>query len=147
MNDLTEQYLNGNLHDGDEYYIENKDGEISTMYLYNDTIHWHSFKAKKLKVLAPVPSYEEWEKLNWYAGDGVEENQEIKKENKQLKSEYEKECHRADELEDSYWKAEKENQKLKELLGECLAHLSIGELGTSVTPLNFVIEKIKEVLK
>ena len=56
---LTEQYLNGNLHDGDEYYIQDKDGEISTICLYNTTMHWHSFKVKKLKVLAPVPSYDE----------------------------------------------------------------------------------------
>lgn len=42
---------------------------------------------------------------------------------------------------------QEENAQLKELLGECLAHLSIGELGSSVTPLNFVIEKINEVLK
>lgn len=59
MTDLTEQYTNGNLQDGEEYYIENKDGEVFTMHLYNDTIHWHSFKVKKQKVLAPVPSYEE----------------------------------------------------------------------------------------
>ena len=57
---LTEQYLNGKLHDGDEYYIQDKDGEISTICLYNTTMHWHSFKVKKLKVLAPVPRYEEW---------------------------------------------------------------------------------------
>ena len=57
---LTEQYLNGNLHDGDEYYIQDKDGEISTICLYNTTMHRHSFKVKKLKVLAPVPSYDDW---------------------------------------------------------------------------------------
>ena len=36
---LTEQYLNGKLHDGDEYYIQDKDGEISTICLYNTTMH------------------------------------------------------------------------------------------------------------
>lgn len=39
----------------------------------------------------PVPSYEQWEKLNWYAGNGVEENQELKMENTKLK-ELLKEC-------------------------------------------------------
>lgn len=38
---------------------------------------------------------------------------------------------------------EAENAKLKELLGECLAHLTIGEYGTSVTPLNILIGEVK----
>lgn len=47
------------------------------------------------------------------------ENEEISFQLKNCKEEYEKECRRADELEDSYWKAEKENAKLKALLKEC----------------------------
>lgn len=71
----------------------------------------------------PVPTYKEWEKLNWYAGNGVEENQELKMENK----------------------------KLKELLDEafvyvhqdCLKNLRVG-----YTPVScFLVRDIKEVLK
>lgn len=46
---------------------------------------------------------------------------------------------------DTWWQAE--NSKFKELLSECLAHLTLGEEGASVTPLNIVIDNIKEVLR
>lgn len=51
----------------------------------------------------------------------------------QLKKEYEAECRRSDELEDSYWKSEKENQKLKELLKECIPYVNHRFLETRET--------------
>ena len=39
------------------------------------------------------------------------------------------------------------NAKLKELLRECLAHLTIGKYGTSVTPINILCDEVEEVLK
>lgn len=39
-----------------------------------------------------------------------------------------------------------ENARLKELLKECLAHLSLGEIGTSVTPLNILLTRINATL-
>lgn len=42
---------------------------------------------------------------------------------------------------------EEENSKLKELLRECLAHLTIGKYGTSVTPINILCDEVEEVLK
>lgn len=98
MTNLTEQYINGNLQDGEEYYIENKDGEVSTMHLYNDTVHWHSFKVKKLKVLEKVPSYEEW--------------RDIKDDLATCDKDLNNVCEQKEELYE-------ENEQLKELLKEC----------------------------
>lgn len=71
----------------------------------------------------------------------LKKTQELEAQNAQLKTEYEKECHRADELEDSYWKAEKINAQLKELLKEVLRHeLSLKEISE-------LTRKISEVLK
>ena len=39
-----------------------------------------------------------------------------------------------------------ENNKLRGLLRECLAHLSLGEIGTSVTPLNILLDHINAAL-
>lgn len=36
--------------------------------------------------------------------------------------------------------------KLRGLLKECLAHLSLGEIGTSVTPLNILLTRINAAL-
>lgn len=39
-----------------------------------------------------------------------------------------------------------ENVKLKVLLKECVAHLSLGEIGTSVTPINILLARINAAL-
>ena len=62
---------------------------------------------------------DDWDFFNRSVGKLEKEVITLKKENTQLKSEYEKECKRADELEDSYWKEVEKNKKLKELLKEC----------------------------
>ena len=36
--------------------------------------------------------------------------------------------------------------EMEELLNECLAHLSLGEIGTSVTPLNILLTRINAAL-
>lgn len=41
---------------------------------------------------------------------------------------------------------DKEVESLRELLRECLAHLSLGEIGTSVTPLNILLCHIKTAI-
>lgn len=72
-------------------------------------------------------------------------------ENAMLKSEYEKECKRADELEDSYWKSEKENKKLKELLKECKDTMNkAGYLFAKIDDVKKtkrLLKQIEEVLK
>lgn len=37
-------------------------------------------------------------------------------------------------------------EELRDLLRECLAHLSLGEIGTSVTPINILIDRINAAL-
>lgn len=119
MNDLTEKWKKGELQEG-FYYVrdgENMIAEYLDRYFYNNGEPMTSFTGGVDEVLAPVPSYDEWKQMNDWCDNFHSLPMVI--ENAKLKTEYEKECHRADELEDSYWKAEKENARLKELLKEC----------------------------
>ena len=86
---LTEQWKKGELLEG-FYYVKVKE-VIANYPLLADCVeglsytYFLDYEDYVTEVLAPVPSYDEWEKLNWYAGNGVEENQELKMENAQLK--------------------------------------------------------------
>jgi len=143
MTTLTEQYLNGNIKDGTEWYVKNRKGEIFTMYLYNDTCHYHSFKTKKLEVLDEVPSYEELQnqafilksreseivkketqriKLMTKLNDVNNKNHALRIENDKLKAIKEK-TYNYDYLSECYSKFIKENKELKELLKECIIYV------------------------
>lgn len=53
------------------------------------------------------------------------------------------------ELESARWYQTVQNEdigKLRGLLKECLAHLSLGEIGTSVTPINTLIDRINAAI-
>lgn len=71
--DLTEQWKNGELEWDREYYVDlDNSGKIKQLYLDEDGDFFdgmidYSLKNKPyMEVLAPVPSYEEWEQLqNW----------------------------------------------------------------------------------
>ena len=87
-----------------------------------------------------------------------EDNLNLAEENAQLKTEYEKECRRADELEDSYWKSEKINKKLKEennkfkdLLKEAKIYVENFIEGSTTINNHHIsytlLQRIKEVLK
>ena len=105
MTDLTDKWKKGELPYA-EYYIKLAGGEYTNDVW--DFDGWQSFNKKGdvvVEVLAPVPSFEQW----------------------QAKLE--------------------ENAQLKELLRECLAHLTIGKYGTSVTPINILCDEVEEVLK
>lgn len=60
MIDLTDKWKKGELPEC-EYYIQDKDGNTSTMHLWNDERCKLSVRCKRLSILAPVPSYEEWQ--------------------------------------------------------------------------------------
>lgn len=138
MTNLTEQLATESLPEYTEFYVRKKDGSTDTHTWLNRRHSsavewWNTFNITE--VLAPVPSYEEWKtKLE---------------ENAKLKTEYEKECHRADELEDSYWKAEKENQKLKKLLKECESSIQYYQETYGAMDLDTytLLAKLNEVLK
>ena len=83
---LTEQLYAGTLPTG-HYYFNNGVETYIVFYKNINSKHLILQEPEGLKVLSEVPSYEEYEKLNWYAGNGVEENQELKMENTKLKTE------------------------------------------------------------
>lgn len=107
MTDLTEQWKKGELPDGEDYYIKWKDSEVFTA-TFVDFMGRKMFQRMELEfeelpiehylsVLAPVPSYEEWEQLqNW--------------------ADFTNDYH---ELREKLEIAEYENAMLKELLKEC----------------------------
>lgn len=141
---LTEQFNHGLLPDG-WYYYKASDGrsDIATEY---GLFCIEADNKVKVEVLEKVPSYSEYLALqsdSLAKNEAVEINAELEVENARLKTEYEKECKRADELEDSYWKeveknkklkkwceefnaleVAKENTKLKELLKECKPYIN-----------------------
>lgn len=68
MTNLTEQWKKGKLPEG-HYYVkdgENMIAEYLDGYFYNDGNPMTSFSGGVDSVLAPVPSYEEWEQLKEY---------------------------------------------------------------------------------
>lgn len=90
---LTEKWKKGKLPEG-FYYVkdgENIIAEYIDGYFYNNGQPMTSFSGGVDEVLAPVPSYEEYSRLEWYAGCGPDRIVELNKENRQLK-ELLKEC-------------------------------------------------------
>lgn len=98
MTDFNNKLYKDNLDEG-EYYVEHKDGSQSTLFLINDEHCKKSVRAKHLKILAPVPTFKEWQAL---------------------KASYE--MSNDANLKQATWMAdmEKENAQLKELLKECV---------------------------
>lgn len=167
MTDLTEQWKKGELPSG-MYYIELKDGDIvKDVYAFGSwgNINEHFLKQvlaevpsyeEYQKLLSDQLAKIEGEEINaeleaeikeketqrielmMKLNDVNNENHALGIEITKLKTEYEKECHRADELEDSYWKAEKENQKLKE---------EVSRESYKVSEAYCLVEELKELLK
>lgn len=90
MNNLTEKWKKGELRDG-EYYCKTENGVeiLRTWRGLNGYLNFENMcnevfisSMDDCEVLAEVPSYQDYKKLNWYAGDGVEENAKLKTENK-----------------------------------------------------------------
>lgn len=109
VQDLTEQWKKGELESG-WYYVKGADGLIGMMSdyaLYRVNLEHPD---NEITLLAKVPSYEEYSRLEWYAGCGPDRIVELNKENRQLR----KWCEEFKALD-----VAKENQQLKELLKEC----------------------------
>ena len=66
--DLTEQWKKGELEEG-WYYIRNKAhsikfNQIAFYMVYGEVSYWTNCKDEDVEeVLAPIPSYEEWQKM------------------------------------------------------------------------------------
>ena len=144
MSDLTEKLKAGELEPA-YYYVRIQDGSIMNIFFDENNI----VDINGWEVLGAVPSYEEWQRIFHYAGkyeyeytSCVMDYENLKEENKNLYK-------MLDVLNghlDSLLKEDNENQQLKKLLRECIAHLSLGEMGTSVTPLNILLTRINAAI-
>ena len=101
---LTEQWKKGELKEG-EYYVKLESGKIDIYFMVYDDDDCDEI----VEIIAEVPSYEEYSRLEWYAGCGPDRIVELNKENRQLR----KWCEEFNAL-----KVVEENAKLKELLKE-----------------------------
>ena len=118
MTDLTEQWKRG------EFIICNA-GKCQYYYVQNEEqrevikTEYCLFddNTPNWQILAPVPTFEELENMNKAVNECMAANIKLVEQNK----------------------------RLKELLKECLAHLTIGKYGTSVTPINILCDEIEEV--
>lgn len=91
---LTEQLAKESLPEYTEFYVRKKDGSTDTKTWLNRKHSsavewWNTFNITE--VLAPVPSYEEWQELHKRLKNTQNLELEVRKENQQLK-ELLKEC-------------------------------------------------------
>ena len=66
MSDLTEQWNKGELPEGD-YYIKRRNGYLPYDNIDSHGVWRNSIDEDIIEVLAPVPSYEEWQRIFHYA--------------------------------------------------------------------------------
>lgn len=94
MTDLTEQWKKGQLKGFKWYYVKFKTGEIDICWLTewsNDELgtggqYFDGIKEENiLQVIAPVPSYEEWQALNGNMDSVMQTNQALCKKLAKLK--------------------------------------------------------------
>ena len=105
---LTEQWKKGELEAG-FYYIKGADGLFGIMSDYGLYRVNLEHPDNTISLLAKVPSYEEYSRLEWYAGCGPDRIVELNKENRQLR----KWCEEFNALD-----VAEENKLLKGLLEE-----------------------------
>ena len=130
---LTEQWKQGKLPAG-WYYI--KIADIVFIDFFEGKV-WKNKKDEYIdEVLAPVPTFEEWQASEKY-NKHLEEVIKV----------YERKDKQATETSIAYNELLEENTKLKELLKECLAHLTIGKYDIIVTPINILCDEVEEALK
>lgn len=136
--ELTEDWKAGKLDVG-FYYVKGVDGLFGVMSdyaLYRVNL---SNSESEIILLAPVPTYNEYKAMQ---KELAELKEKIKKREELIQ------CLGSNIDEPDVKKSVLiiENNKLRGLLKECLAHLSLGEIGTSVTPLNILLTRINATL-
>ena len=132
MTDLTEQWKNGELPEGD-YFITDGD-KIYPDYFDNAEGFLKTYNYGVQKVLAPVPSYEEW--------------QESEKYNKHLEEKikiYDRKDKRATETSIAYNELAKENEELKEILERHKKATAKAQI--RICDLEIINQQLKELLK
>lgn len=143
---LTEQWKKGKLEEYKKYYCKtkwfedvfqtrcyNKDTEDEWWALENEKYRYNNiYHIKDIEVLAPVPSYDEWQASEKY-NKHLEEVIKV----------YERKDKQATETSIAYNELAKENEELKELLKECREHLKY----IVICPQNKkIIEKLDQAL-
>ena len=116
---LTEQWKKGELPFG-AYYVNRL--EEHRIWLYNNRSKTPESQHEIYEILAPVPSYEEWQVLKEFADYSLHNRDELTRQ--------------INFCMDKYTQLEKENQQLKELLKEC--RTMIGKLGAKIGTLDVV---------
>ena len=137
MTDLTEKWKKGELPSG-WYWVEGSRAE--GIYAYTAEYLNNMYRPRNSeKVLAEVPSYEKWQASEKY-------NKHFEVEIKEKETQRIELMTRLNDVNNENHALEIENAKLKELLKECIAHLTLGEFGTSVTPLNILLDEIDNAI-
>lgn len=132
---LTEQWKKGELPEG-HYYV--KDGEIMIAeyldgYFYNDGNPMTSFSGGVDEVLAPVPSYSEWQASEKY-NKHLEEVIKV----------YERKDKQATETSIAYNELAEENAQLKEALKDCQEKILLMDYDSIIIE---ILQKIDEALR
>ena len=121
--ELTADWKEGLLEYG-QYWVKNKVWEKPFIDRWLPNCSWQiSCKDTIEQVLAPVPSYDEYKAMQ----DELAEHRENC-------------CYSKNEV------LRLKLAEMEELLRECIAHLSLGEIGTSVTPVNILLDRINTAL-
>lgn len=122
MTDLTEKFKKHELPKG-FYYAQMSNGSVEILSDYALYRYALAKDGNKIKILLSVPTYEEFNKIKETLAEHKEYCCCLKNEVLRLKL-----------------------AEMEELLRECQAHLSLGEIGTSVTPINVLLTRINAAL-
>lgn len=122
--ELTEEWLNNKLQTGSFWFVEIEDDSSKPMVVdidgdfddYNGNYYWPCFSKGKLKVLAPVPTYDEYKAMKEKIKELEDRIAELEKENKQLEEDTGYGWHTAGIESDK-------NDKLRALLRECVEYI------------------------
>lgn len=128
--ELTADWKAGKRKENMSFYCDTKDGDIKILtsgkndygeiYLGDDSLFYDD---DEIEIISPVPTYDEYKAMQ------------------------------AELAEHRHYCCCSENEvmqlklaEMEELLRECLAHLSFGEIGASVTPINILLTRIDAAL-
>lgn len=149
--ELTAEWKAGKLDWNKFYYIKLTSGEICIDYAHGAyfikgkpqeiTMDYTTDNDVK-QILAPVPDYEEFESLRKTANGVKYVSDKCWEKTKALEGN----VTMFKSLFRQYLEREKEIENLRALLKECQAHLSLGEIGASLTPINILIDRINAAL-